>query len=182
MSSQSYPLRTSGIYRNLPSFDPNLKGLQAIICGATGISGFHTLRALLDQPHRWSKIYALSRSPLSEQQLALLTKEQVERVQHISIDLSKDGKQIAEQLKEAKVQADYGFYYTYIQPKKDKDGNKLSAMDPRMAEALVDANVEPFKNFLSALDLAGLRPKRILLQTGGKNYGVHIGLSTNTTC
>lgn len=31
------------------------------------------------------------------------------------------------------------------------------------------------RNFLDALDIAGIKPKRILLQTGLKNYGVHLG-------
>ncbi|KAF9693149.1 hypothetical protein EKO04_008784 [Ascochyta lentis] len=48
-------------------------------------------------------------------------------------------------------------------------------MDPSTAEELVEANVPPFKNFLGSLPIAGIKPKRILLQTGGKNYGVHIG-------
>jgi hypothetical protein len=32
-----------------------------------------------------------------------------------------------------------------------------------------------FENFLTALDQASVKPKRIILQTGGKNYGVHQG-------
>ncbi len=31
------------------------------------------------------------------------------------------------------------------------------------------------RNFLAALDIARITPKRFLLQTGAKNYGVHIG-------
>ncbi|KAJ8118889.1 hypothetical protein OPT61_g230 [Boeremia exigua] len=50
-----------------------------------------------------------------------------------------------------------------------------SEMNPSQAEELVEANVPPFKNFLESLPIAGIKPKRILLQTGGKNYGVHIG-------
>ena len=175
MSSQSHPLRNSGIYRNLPNFDPKLQGLKAIICGATGISGFNTLRSLLDHPSRWSMVYALSRSPLSDEQMKLLSKEQADRVKHVSIDLSQNGEGIAKQLKEAGVEADYVFYYTYLQPKEDKDGNSLGPMDPRMADVLVDANVPPFRNFLEAISSAGIKPKRILLQTGGKNYGMHVG-------
>lgn len=33
------------------------------------------------------------------------------------------------------------------------------------------------ENFLSALPLANIKPKRIMLQTGAKNYGVHLGPS-----
>lgn len=32
-----------------------------------------------------------------------------------------------------------------------------------------------FENLLAAIDLAGIEPKRIVLQAGGKNYGVHQG-------
>lgn len=70
----------------------------------------------------------------------------------------------------AHVRADYVFYHAYLSPKSGK-----SAMNPKTAEELVEANVPPFKNFLGALPIAGIESKRILLQTGGKNYGVHIG-------
>jgi nucleoside-diphosphate-sugar epimerase len=170
MSSSSQPLRQSGIFRNLPTFDPSIKGLKAIVCGATGISGFHTIRALLDTPDRWSKIYALSRSPLSDDILAFLTEQQRSRIQHVSIDLSSSGDEIASSLSDAGVTADYVFYYAYLSPKSGK-----SAMDPSSAEDLVEANVPPFRNFLQAMLLANIKPKRVLLQTGGKNYGCHIG-------
>ena len=169
MSSSQQPLRQSGIYRNLPSFDPSIKNLKAIVCGATGISGFHCIRALLDTP-RWSKIYALSRSPLSDEILSFLTEEQRSRIQHVSVDLSSSGEQIAKSFKDDGVEADYVFYYAYLPPNTDK-----SAMDPSTAEDLMEANIPPFKNFLESLPLAGLKPKRILLQTGGKNYGMHMG-------
>lgn len=170
MSSSQYPLRQSGIYRNLPSFDPSIKGLNALVLGATGISGFHTIRALLDTPERWSKVYAVSRSGLSKKMLSLLTEEQQSRIHHVSIDMNSSAEDIAKSLREAGIAADYVFYYAYLSPKSGK-----SAMDPSSAEDLVEANVPPFKNFLGALSIASIKPKRILLQTGGKNYGVHIG-------
>lgn len=170
MSSASQPLRQSGIYRNLPTFDPKIKGLKAIVCGATGITGIHTIRALLDTPDRWSKVYALSRSQLSEEILQFLTEEQRARLQHISIDLSAAPEETAKTFKDHGVDAEYVFYFAYLQPRSEK-----SAMDPSTAEDLVESNVPPFKNFLASLPLAGIKPKRILLQTGGKNYGMHIG-------
>lgn len=48
-------------------------------------------------------------------------------------------------------------------------------MDPSVADELVRTNVPAFVNFLQVLPLAGIRPKRILLETGGKHYGGHIG-------
>ncbi|KEQ88158.1 hypothetical protein M438DRAFT_361540 [Aureobasidium pullulans EXF-150] len=169
MSSQDYPLRSSGIYRNLPTFDPSIKGLNAVVVGATGISGFNTIRSLLDSPGRWSTIYALSRSPIPEEMLSLLTEEQQSHIKHVSIDLTASGDKLASQLKEGGVKADYVFFYGYISPK------NVSAMDPKAEEELVKANVPIFKNFLEALETAKLEPKRILLQTGGKNYGGQIG-------
>jgi hypothetical protein len=117
MSSSQHPLRQSGIYRNLPTFDPNIKGLEAIVCGATGISGFNAIRSLLDTPDRWSTIYALSRSPLSKDLLVLLTDEQRSRIQHVSIDLGCSGQDIAKSFKDAGVEADYIFYNAYLPPK-----------------------------------------------------------------
>ncbi|KAH3949948.1 hypothetical protein HBI56_022400 [Parastagonospora nodorum] len=170
MSSSDQPLRQSGIYRNLPSWDSSVQNLTAVVCGATGISGFHAIRALLDTPDRWSKVYALSRSPLSKEMLAFFTEQQLGRLEHVSIDLSSSADQIAKAFKDAGVEADYIFYYAYLPPKTEK-----SAMDPSTAEDLLESNIPPFKNFLASLPLAGLKPKRILLQTGGKNYGMHIG-------
>ncbi|KAH0365847.1 hypothetical protein KCU65_g5764, partial [Aureobasidium melanogenum] len=169
MSSDSYPLRASGIYRNLPTFDPSIKGLRAVVVGATGISGFNTIRSLLDSPERWSTIYALSRSPFTEEMLSLLSQEQQSRIKHVSINLTGSADQLASQLGDGDVQADYIFYYGYISPK------NVSAMSPEAEEELVKANVPIFENFLEALNIAELQPKRILLQTGGKNYGGHIG-------
>lgn len=169
MSSDSYPLRASGIYRNLPTFDPSIKGLRAVVVGATGISGFNTIRSLLDSPQRWSTIYALSRSPFTKEMLSLLSQEQQSRIKHVSINLTGSADQLASQLRDGDVQADYIFYYGYISPK------SVSAMNPKAEEELVEANVPIFENFLEALTSAELQPKRILLQTGGKNYGGHIG-------
>ncbi|KAF4980522.1 hypothetical protein FZEAL_3457 [Fusarium zealandicum] len=171
MSSKSYPLRQVGIYRNLPTFDPAVKNLTAIICGAGGISGFNTLRALLDSPERWASIYTLSRSGLSKEQLDLIPPELRSRIKHVPTNMSSSPEEIAKSLTDNGVSADYVFYYTYVQPKVDGK----SGMDPSMAKDLVEANAPLFENFMQALEAAEIKPKRILLQTGGKNYGMHIG-------
>jgi hypothetical protein len=98
MGSEYQPLRRSGIYRNLPTFDSNLRGLNALVVGATGISGFNTIRSLLDTPERWSTIYAVSRSPLSKEMLSLLTQEQQSRIKHVSVDLTGSAEDIASAL------------------------------------------------------------------------------------
>ena len=103
MSSESYPVRNSGIYHSLPQFDPSIKDLTAFVTGANGISGFHTLRALLDSPQRWKKIYALSRSPPPKGMMALLTEDQRSRVEHIASDFLKDPKEIADAISKAGV-------------------------------------------------------------------------------
>ncbi|GAB7364294.1 hypothetical protein MBLNU230_g4839t1 [Neophaeotheca triangularis] len=170
MGSEQQPVRQSGIYRNLPTFDASIKGLKALVIGATGISGFNTMRSLLDSPDRWETIFAVSRNAPSEEMLSVLSKDQRERIKHVSVDLKGSAQSISESLKQSSVVADYVFFFGYIHPE-----NINSAMDPGMADALVESNVPMFKNFLSALDLSSIKPKRILLQTGGKNYGAHIG-------
>jgi hypothetical protein len=58
MGSEQLPLQNKGIYKNLPSFSSDIKGLTAIVTGANGISGFHTMRVLLESPERWKKVWA----------------------------------------------------------------------------------------------------------------------------
>lgn len=177
MSSENYPLRRIGIYHNLPTFDPNIKGLTAIVTGANGISGFYSMRALLDSPERWSKIYALSRRPPSEDMMNLLTKEQQSRVQHVACDFLQPSSTIADALKMSEVTADYVFFYSYLQPT-HPPGTRLWSN----AEELVKVNSALLSNFLGALEEANVKPRRVLLQTGAKNYGVHIGRARQPAC
>jgi len=170
MGSENYPVRHMGIYHNLPTFDPSIKDLTAIITGANGISGFHTLRALLDSPQRWSKIYAISRRPPPKEMMDLLTADQRSRVQHVASDFLSTPETIAESMKSAKVTADYVFFYSYLQPRPQPGAAPWSN-----AEELVRVNGTLLSNFLQALTITGITPKRFLLQTGAKNYGVHIG-------
>ncbi|KAF4460647.1 nad dependent epimerase dehydratase family [Fusarium albosuccineum] len=169
MSLRLYPLQSSGIFRNLPQFDPDLTGLTAIVCGASGISGFHALRALLDTP-RWSRVFLLSRSPLSAEAKSFLSADQLSRVTHVPVDLLSSAESIARELQRAQVKAGYLFYYAYLQP-----DSVLDPMSPEAAQVLIDTNAPMLQNLLDALPLAYTVPKRILLQTGGKNYGMHIG-------
>ncbi|MCJ1333741.1 hypothetical protein MMC10_010441 [Thelotrema lepadinum] len=171
MSSSSHlPVHSSGIYRNLPTFDDSLTGLNAIVTGATGISGWSTIRSLLDTSDRWSKIYALSRKPPSDQMLAVLKPDQIARIQHVPIDLLESPETVADALKCIKDANAYVFFYAYLQPKV-KQGEPVWSN----ADELLDVNSRILSNFLQALPLAQLKPKRILLQTGGKHYGVHLG-------
>src|ERR1700760_3733347 len=107
MSSENYPLQNRGIYHNLPTFDPSITGLKAIVTGANGISGFHTMRVLLESPKRWSKVYALSRKPPPKVMMALLTEDQRSRVQHVAVDFLESPDKIAKAMTDAGVAADY---------------------------------------------------------------------------
>jgi nucleoside-diphosphate-sugar epimerase len=177
MASQNYPLRNNGIYHNLPQFDPSLQGLTAIITGANGISGFGTLRALLDSPQRWSKIYTISRSPLPAEMASLLDPNVLSKVEFVSCDFLSGTSSIVSALKGAKVDADYIFYYTYMQPKPEPGAQAWSNVDE-----LVTVNAGMLSNFLEALPQANITPKRVLLQTGAKNYGAHLGPVREPCC
>ncbi|KAK3672160.1 hypothetical protein LTR78_007913 [Recurvomyces mirabilis] len=170
MGSQGLPLKTNGIFHSLPTFSPDVKGLTAIITGANGISGFHTMRALLDSPERWTKIWAASRRPPPKEMMALLTEDQRSRVVHVACDFLSSPEDICKQLQEKNVSADYIFFYSYAQPKP-----KAGTAAWSNAQELVDTNSALLKNFLGALTHAKITPKRFLLQTGAKNYGGHIG-------
>ncbi|OKL57151.1 hypothetical protein UA08_07631 [Talaromyces atroroseus] len=170
MASERYPVHHNGIYRNLPTFDPSITGLSAVITGANGISGFHTLRVLLESPQRWSTIYALSRRPPPRQMLALLSESQRSRVRHVAVDFLEDPAKIAQILRSADIKADYIFFYSYLQPTPSPGAAVWSN-----AEELVKVNSALLDNFLQAITLANITPKRFLLQTGAKHYGVQIG-------
>lgn len=170
MGSENYPVKQSGIYHNLPTFDPAIKGLTAIVTGANGISGFHTMRVLLQSPDRWSKVYALSRRPPPKEMMALLSEAQRARVKHVAVDFLEDPQKIADAMKSADIHADYIFFYSYLQPKPPPGTAVWSN-----ADELVKVNSALLNNFLKALTTSKIIPKRILLQTGAKNYGIHIG-------
>jgi nucleoside-diphosphate-sugar epimerase len=135
MGSKYLPLKDSGIFKNLPTFSPDIKGLTALITGANGISGFHTMRVLLESPQRWKKVYAISRRPPPPEMMALLPEEQRSRVQHVASDFLSKPEDIAKALKDAKVTADVVFFYSYAQPKPEPGTGAWSN-----AQELVDVN------------------------------------------
>ena len=77
--------------------------------------------------------------------------------------------EIAGVLKKHDVTADHVFFFSYIQPPPGKTGLWANA------EELVRVNSLLLSNFVEALKLAEVKPKRFMLQTGAKNYGVHLG-------
>ncbi|KAB2572423.1 putative nad dependent epimerase dehydratase family protein [Lasiodiplodia theobromae] len=158
-------IQSKGIYHGLPVFSDaaDKKDLTAIVTGANGISGQHMLRVLAQSPQRWSKIYCLSRRPPT-------IPDGLPQVEFISVDFLKSPDFIAKLLKSHRVRADYVFFYSYIQvPPKDGQGLWSNA------EEMAIVNTELLSNFLAALSLADIKPRRVLLQTGAKHYGVHLG-------
>ena len=129
MGSKALPLIDNGVYHSLPQFPADVTGLQAIITGANGISGFGTLRCLLEHPERWSKIYLISRRELPPELLKLLPSDAKSYIQHISIDLQTDSEDIAKKL--AGAQADYVFYYAYLQPRPEEGSTVWSTRSKR---------------------------------------------------
>jgi nucleoside-diphosphate-sugar epimerase len=168
-SNDTFTVRQAGAYRNLPTY-PSVSGLTAIVPGATGISGWNTIRALLDSPTRWTKIYAVSRSPPSEGLTDLLSREQQSRIQHLHVDFSGSPQDIAKALAPVHESDPYVFFYAYMQPKTEAYEAVWSNV-----EKLEEVNGRLLASFLQALELANIVPKRVLLQTGGKNYGVQLG-------
>jgi hypothetical protein len=188
-------VKSSGIYHGLPVYPSSLKGLTAIITGANGISGNYMLRVLAQDPERWSKIYCLSRRPPA------IPTGLPKNAEHIALDFLKDSEEISAVLKEKGVNADYVFFYSYVQAKPKEGGGlwsdaeemcRVNGVSPpqmyssqwslhaRSGEYPTDhCTVALLKNFCEALPLANIQPKRIMLQTGAKNYGIHLGPAGN---
>lgn len=119
------------------------------------------LRALSQSPQRWSKIYCLSRRP------PYTPGGLPSNAEHISLDFLKSPEEIGAVLKEKGVNADYVFFYSYVQPP-PKAGKGLWSD----AEEMTRVNSALLDNFLGGLKSAGIVPKGVMLQTGAKNYGM----------
>ncbi|KAJ4245256.1 hypothetical protein NW762_014126 [Fusarium torreyae] len=169
-TTTDFSVKHCGVYRNLPVLGSATNDLTAIVPGATGISGWNTIRSLLESPDRWTKIYAMSRSPPKQELLDLLPAEQQLRVHHLPVDFSGSAADVASSLKQVRGERLYVFFYAYLQPKTEEHEGVWQNV-----EKLKETNEKLFSTFLEALELADLKPRRILLQTGGKNYGMQIG-------
>ena len=66
--------------------------------------------------------------------------------------------------------SDYVFFSSYVQPPPLEGQGLWSDV-----EETTKQNVALLSNFLGALPLANIKPKRVLLQAGGKYYGLHLG-------
>jgi nucleoside-diphosphate-sugar epimerase len=157
-----------GIYHALPTFPADLKGLSAIVFGANGISGHHMLRVLSRHPERWSTIYSVSRRAQS------YSYQVGNHVKHVAADLLENPEKVAEKMKLEGVKADYVFFFAYLQPAPPEGAPLWSNV-----EEMCEVNAKLLQNSIDALVLAGIKPKRFLLQTGTKHYGIHMGPAIN---
>ncbi|EEH18788.1 hypothetical protein PABG_01107 [Paracoccidioides brasiliensis Pb03] len=159
-------IRSKGIFHGIPVIteSDSCKGLSVIVTGANGISGNHMVRVLAESPRRWANIYTMSRhAPAVDWKYA--------NVKHLELDFLKSSpEELAEMMREKGIEADYVFYYSYIQVPPKTGGSIWSD-----AQELCDVNGAMLSNFLKALKLASITPKRFMLQTGAKTYGCHLG-------
>ncbi|RAK96243.1 SDR family oxidoreductase [Aspergillus ibericus CBS 121593] len=125
----------------------------AIVTGATGILGREIINHLSRDP-TYTKIHALSRSPKPSS---------LSHVHHASIDLLSTPTTLSTQLTSQNVCADYLFFTAYLQEGDEKDLERI--------------NGDMLENFLTAMSLSGAEKtlKRVVLVTGAKHYGVHLG-------
>lgn len=152
-------IHSNGIYHGLPVFSPEITQQTVIVAGANGISGQHLLKVLLEGGKRWKKIYCLSRRP---PHFEGATPDQVE---HVKMDFTNEPPELVRTLQDRSVTADYIFFCAYIQPPGLwSDSKELT----RINSLILD-------NLLQALRRSSIIPKRFLLQTGAKNYGMHLG-------
>jgi hypothetical protein len=94
-------IQSNGIFHGLPTVPdtPEHRNLTALVTGATGLSGYHMVKALAAAPQRWRKIYCLnSRSPPGNffEELG----DGAQRVEHTAMDFLSDPADIAGQLQE----------------------------------------------------------------------------------
>ena len=144
---------SEGIYHGLPTFTSQNE--TAIVTGANGISGQAMLKVLLRHPERWTSIYAISQGPKLAGGII------GSQVHYIAVNFLDSTEHIARILKANNVKSGHCFFFSY----------KESA-DPLIME---QENSAMLQNFIDASYLADIAIKRLVLQTGGKHYGVHQG-------
>ncbi|KAL9085869.1 MAG: hypothetical protein Q9159_004475 [Coniocarpon cinnabarinum] len=177
-------VQTKGIFRGLPKYPDNTPQQTALITGANGISGYYMIKVLAENPQIWKKIYCLSRRPPA------IPGGLPKNAEFVQCDFLKSADEIGGVMKNHGItHVDHVFFFAYIQPTPEPGSGIWSAVD-KMVEVnskhmpvslhLRDPSSQPIQdkllaNFLGALDVASIKPKRIMLQTGAKNYAVHNG-------
>ncbi|RDL31502.1 uncharacterized protein BP5553_09711 [Venustampulla echinocandica] len=89
---------------------------------------------------------------------------------HVPVDLLKGPEEISAALREAQVKADYVFFLAYLQPAPKPGASLWSNTDEINA-----VNSYMLSSALQSLSLTSIRPRRVVLQTGLKHYGTHLG-------
>ncbi|OQN97979.1 hypothetical protein B0A48_16284 [Cryoendolithus antarcticus] len=113
---------------------------------------------------RWKKVYCLSwRPPYGYIGLP-------PNAEYISVDFLALPDEIVAVLKAKKVTADHVFFFSYVHPILNHNRNPWTT-----AQESLNINCTLFSNFLTAIPIASITPERILLQTGARTYGVHLG-------
>ncbi|PVH68473.1 NAD(P)-binding protein [Cadophora sp. DSE1049] len=127
----------------------------AFITGANGISGGAILEYLVSHTteQEWRKIIVTSRSPFQ-------TRVQDSRVQFIALDFTKSPTELVPLMNELCKETTHAYFTSYVH---DDDFKNLAI-----------ANTSLFSNFLTALATVAPGLENVTLQTGGKNYGVHL--------
>ena len=117
-----------------------------------GILGREIVHRLGNNPKQWPSVFAISRSK---------KEEFPDSVHHTFADLLGSADSIAKQLQG--IEADYVFFAAYVQKDTEQEN--------------CDVNGDMLANFLAALEQTGIAKtlKRIILVTGAKHYGVHLG-------
>jgi nucleoside-diphosphate-sugar epimerase len=130
-------------------------GKVAFITGANGVSGGAILEYVAQHTteNEWRKIIVTSRSPFQ-------SGVQDSRVHFIALDFSVSPEELISLMKEECKETTHAYFTSYVH----RDD---------FAE-LADANVSLFKNFLTAITSVAPGLQNVTMQTGGKNYGVHL--------
>lgn len=127
----------------------------AFITGANGVSGSAILDLVAQQTgdREWRKIIVTSRS---------LFQSHVHdsRLHFIALDFTLGADELISLMREACKETTHAYFTSYVH----RDD---------FAE-LAEANVSLFKNFLTAITTVAPGLQNVTMQTGGKNYGVHI--------
>ncbi|KAM3068453.1 hypothetical protein ACMFMG_009593 [Clarireedia jacksonii] len=151
-----FPRSSSSIYYQVEVISfmaSNENPKVALITGANGISGAAVLKQLSSNPI-WSQIHALSRSPPT-------TAPSDPRIQFHTLDLTAPQSSITSALQSHNITSvTHFFHFAYLH-------------SPSISQQAKD-NIPLFRNTLYAVDEAcGATLERVILQTGGKDYGIH---------
>ncbi|CAK7224271.1 hypothetical protein SEUCBS140593_005518 [Sporothrix eucalyptigena] len=128
----------------------------ALITGANGITGNALVEELIRQPEsEWSKIVITSRRPTQ-------VFWQDPRVVFLPLDFLRPADELVEAMALLCHDVTHAFFASYVHTADFK--------------TLKDCNVPLFENFLVAIDkVARDSLQRVILHTGGKHYGIHLG-------